>query len=152
MSYVITSPEIVTTAATRLANVGSTISEANAAATAPITGVLAAGTDEVSMGVAALFSGHAQAYQALSTQAAAFHAQFVQALDGAGASYASAEAANASPLQEVLNAINAPTQALFGRPRIGNGSNGAAGSCTATAATAGPAAPPRPAVTAGPPD
>ena len=38
-----------------------------------------------------------------------------------------AEAANASPLQPLLNAINAPTEALVGRPLIGNGVNGAPG-------------------------
>jgi hypothetical protein len=54
----------------------------------------------------------------------------VQALSGAGASYAGAEAANASPLQtleqDVLAVINAPTNALLGRPLIGDGANGTA--------------------------
>ncbi len=38
---------------------------------------LAAGADEVSVAVAALFSGHAQAYQSVSARAALFHAQLV---------------------------------------------------------------------------
>jgi len=46
--------------------------------------------------------------------------------------YAAAEAANASPLQTfeqgLLGVINAPTDALFGRPLIGNGADGVAGS------------------------
>ncbi|MGO9507020.1 MAG: PE family protein, partial [Mycobacterium sp.] len=41
-------------AATDLTSIGSTISEANAAALAPTTGVLAAGADEVSAAVAAV--------------------------------------------------------------------------------------------------
>ncbi|ETW21578.1 hypothetical protein MGAST_25005, partial [Mycobacterium gastri 'Wayne'] len=80
MSHLIAVPEIVTAAASDLANIGSSISVANAAAQLPTTAVLAAGADEVSAAIASLFSTHAQAYQTLSAQAAAFHAQFVQAL------------------------------------------------------------------------
>ena len=95
MSFVIAAPEMVTTAASDLANIGSAISAANHAAATPTTRVLAAGADEVSAQIAALFGAHAQGYRALSAQAAAFHEQFVQALRGGAASYASAEAANA---------------------------------------------------------
>ena len=137
MSYVLVAPEVVADAAGNLAGIGSSITEANAAAAAPTTGVMAAAGDEVSAAIASLFSGHAQEFQALSAQAAAFHAQFVQALSGAGGAYASAEAANASPLQtleqvvqtleqDLLGVINAPTNALFHRPLIGNGANGTA--------------------------
>src|SRR5580693_7920434 len=128
MSFVIAAPEAVASAASSLANIGSMIGEANAAAVAPTTGVVAAAEDEVSAAIAALFSGHAQNFQALSAQAAAFHTQFVQLMNGGAAQYAAAEAANASPLQPLLNAINAPTEALLGRPLIGNGVNGASGS------------------------
>jgi PE family len=111
-----------------LANTGSTISEANAAAAFPTSSVLAAGGDEVSAGVAALFGAHAQAYQALSAQAASFHQQFVQLMNAGAAQYLSAEAASAGPLQTVeqdlLGVVNAPTLALFNRPLIGNGVNG----------------------------
>jgi hypothetical protein len=99
MSFVVAAPEFVQAAASDLANLGSTISEANSAALAPTAGVLAAGTDEVSEAVAALFGAHAQAYQALSAQAAAFHNQFVQLMGVGAGQYAAAEAANASPLQ-----------------------------------------------------
>ncbi|MXI82010.1 PE domain-containing protein, partial [Mycobacterium tuberculosis] len=51
------------------------------------------GADEVSAAVADLFGAHAQAYQALSAQAALFHEQFVQALTAAAGRYASTEAA-----------------------------------------------------------
>ncbi|EPZ63812.1 PE-PGRS family protein [Mycobacterium tuberculosis '98-R604 INH-RIF-EM'] len=120
MSYVLATPEMVAAAANNLAQIGSTLSAANAAALAPTTGVLAAGADEVSAAVASLFSGHAPAYQTLGTQAAAFHERFIQALSTAAGAYGSAEAANASPLQQALNVINAPTQTLLGRPLIGN--------------------------------
>jgi PE family len=122
---------MVTAAATDLARVGSTLSAANLAAVAPTSSVIAAGTDEVSATIAALFGAHAHAYQALSAQAATFHQQFVRALTAGANSYAGAEAANASPLQtvqqDVLHAVNAPSQALTWRPLIGNGANGATG-------------------------
>ena len=136
MSYVIAAPDIITAAATDLANIGSTVSAANTAAATRTTGVLAAAEDEVSAAIAALFSTHGQGYQALGAQAAAFHEQFVQALTAGAGSYAGAEAANvaaftANPVQTVqqdlLSAINAPSLALTGRPLIGNGTNGAPG-------------------------
>jgi hypothetical protein len=43
-----------------------------------------------------------------------FHAQFVQALASGGASYANAESAAASSLQDGLNAVNAPARGLLG--------------------------------------
>ena len=43
MSFLIAAPEMLAAAATDVASIGSTISEANAAAAAPTTGVLAAG-------------------------------------------------------------------------------------------------------------
>lgn len=119
MSYVIATPEMMATAAFDLARIGSQVSAASAVAAMPTTEVVAACADEVSAVVASLFARHAQAYQALSLQATAFHQQFVQALTGAGGAYAAAEAVNAavaqSVQQDVLNVINAPTQALFDR-------------------------------------
>ena len=131
MSYVIAAPEFVTAAASDLANIGSTISSANAAALLPTTGILVAAEDEVSAAIAALFSSHGKAFQALSAQAAAFHAQFVQTLNAAVGAYTAAEAANASPLrsleQDLLDAINARFDMFLGRPLIGDGVNGTPG-------------------------
>ncbi|MGA9362550.1 MAG: PE domain-containing protein [Mycobacterium sp.] len=133
MSYVIAAPEFVTAAATDLAGIGSSLSEANAAAAASTTRVITAAGDEVSAAIAAVFSAHGQGFQALSARAAAFHEQFVQALKASGGSYAGAEAANvvgitASPAQtleqDVLGVINAPFLALNGRPLIGTGAIG----------------------------
>ncbi len=56
----------------------------------------------------------------------AFHDQFVAALTAGGGLYSSAEAAAATPLQDLLNVVNAPTQALLGRPLIGDGADGTA--------------------------
>ena len=120
-------PRVVAAAATDVESIGSALAAAHAAAAAPTTGILAAGADEVSAALASLFSGHAQAYQALSADAAVFHQQFVQTMNASGAMFASAEAANASPLQTLLDGINGPIQAATGRPLIGNGTNGAAG-------------------------
>ncbi|MBW0011871.1 MAG: PE family protein [Mycobacterium sp.] len=141
MSFVIAVPETATDAATSLASIGSTITKANAAAAAPTTAVLAAAEDEVSAAVASLFSGHAQQYQALSAQAAAFHSQLVQTLTAGACAYAGTEAANVEQMllgafqpflqetqpvrQALLGVINAPTEFLLGRPLIGPGANGA---------------------------
>ncbi len=127
MSFLIAAPEVIDAAAADLAILGSTINGANLAAIGPTTGLLAPATDEVSAAITAVFTGHAHAYQTLSAQVSAFHDQFVRAVSTAAGSYAGAEAANASPLQELLNVINAPTQTLLGRPLIGNGANGAPG-------------------------
>lgn len=84
MSFVVAAPEVVVAAASDLAGIGSAIGAANAAAAVPTMGCHA-GADEVSAAVADLFGAHAQAYQALSAQAALFHEQFVHAMTaGAG--------------------------------------------------------------------
>src|SRR6516164_11553290 len=128
MSFVIAAPEFVTAAASDLASLGSTISSANAAAATPTTGVLAAAEDEVSAAIAALFSAQGQGFQALSAQAVAFHAEFVQALNSAVGAYSAVEAANASPLQTLVQlaqrlTLFSPVELLTGRPVIGNGAN-----------------------------
>jgi hypothetical protein len=114
--------------ASDLANLGSTISEANAAAAVPTTGLVAAAQDEVSTAIAALFGSHARQFQALSAKAAAFHNQFVQALTGGAASYAEAEAANVLRLTvgdhaaasgaAALSKAAAATPAAFGLEKI----------------------------------
>lgn len=114
MSFVIATPEMLTTAATDLAKIGSTITAANTAAAA-VAKVLPASADEVSVAVAALFGTHAQEYQTVSAQVATFHDRFVQTLSATASSYVAAEAVNVE--QSLLAAVNAPTQALFGRDR-----------------------------------
>jgi hypothetical protein len=124
-------PELLVSAAANLESIGAALNGANAAAAVPTTGLLAAGADEVSAAVAALFAEQAREYQALSAQVNAFHQQFVQALNSGAASYLAAEAVSARPLQtleqDVLGVINAPTEVLLGRPLIGDGGNGGPG-------------------------
>ncbi|WP_261859844.1 PE family protein, partial [Mycobacterium marinum] len=127
MSFVIAVPDAVTAAVSDLANLGSVLTTANAAAALPTTTVVAAAGDEISAAVAALFGSYAQGYQSLSAQAAAFHERFLQTLSAGAGAYTAAEAANASPLDQLMGVVNAPAQALLGRPLIGNGANGADG-------------------------
>src|SRR5271170_3810466 len=99
MSLVIAAPELMADTAMDLANIGSTLNAAHMAAATPTVAVVPAAADEVSASIAHLFSLHAQDYQALAGQAAGFHEQFVQHLTSGAASYADAEAANATLLQ-----------------------------------------------------
>jgi PE-PPE domain/PE family len=109
MSYVIAAPEIMTLAATDLADIGSVLTAAKAAAAAPTTGIVVAAQDEVSAAIAAAFSAHGQGFQALGAQAAAFHEQFVQVLAAVGNAYAETEAAAAG----ALGALTGPARALL---------------------------------------
>jgi hypothetical protein len=118
MSLLLAVPEALVAAASDVAGIGSTLSMANAAAAAPTTGVLAAAADEVSTQVAALFSQHAQGYQQLSARAAAFHDQFVLALNSAASQYAAAEA---NAVHNLVNAVNSPAGKLLEQPLIGRG-------------------------------
>jgi len=120
VSFVSVVPDIVTAAAGNLAEIGSAVSAANAAAATPTTGLVAMANDEVSAAVTAVFSSHAQAYQNLGAQAAAFHDQFVRTLSGGAGAYVATELANAQ--QNLLNAVNAPAAALLGQPSPGAGS------------------------------
>jgi hypothetical protein len=108
MSYVVAAPEMIAAAATDLAAVGSTLSAAHLAAAGPTVAVIPAAADEVSASIAHLFSAHAQDYQALAGQAAAFEQQFVQHLNASAHSFAAAEAANTALLQP-LSAIAGPS-------------------------------------------
>ena len=112
MSYVIAAPEMMAAAATDLAGIGSALSEANAAAAASTTRVIAAGSDEGSAAIASVFSVHGKAFQALSAQAAAFHSRFVQALNAGAGAYASTEAASAGPLQTLAQGLPVPNMAV----------------------------------------
>jgi hypothetical protein len=99
MSYVMAAPQLMEAAATDLAAIGSAVDRARAAAATRTSTLLPAAADEVSAGIAQLFSQHADDYQKLAGQAAAFHGQFMQQLTASANAYSSAEAANASLLQ-----------------------------------------------------
>ncbi len=99
MSAVIATPEMMASAATDLATIGSNVSAAHMVAAAPTLAVIPAAADEVSASIAHLFSVHAQDYQALAGQAAAFNDQFVQHFAAGAFSYAGTEATNDALLQ-----------------------------------------------------
>src|ERR1700730_14409356 len=116
MSFVLAAPAALTAAASDVAGIGSSIGAANAAAAVPTTGILTAAADEVSAQVAALFSTYGQGYQKLGAQVAAFHDQFVLALNSGASQYAAAEA---NAVQNLVSAVNAPAEKLLGQPLIG---------------------------------
>ncbi|WP_415823719.1 PE family protein, partial [Mycobacterium basiliense] len=133
MSFVSVAPELVAAAASEVTAVGSAVAAASAAAAGSTT-VVAAAADEVSAAIAALFGAYAQQYQAVSAQVAGFGERFVQTLIAGAGAYIGTEVGSAaamSPLQTVerglWEVVNTPTEALFGRALIGNGTNGAPG-------------------------
>lgn len=95
MSFVTTQPEELTYAAGDLTGIGAALDAQNAAAAAPIIGVVPAAADEVSALTATQFVAHAGLYQAISAQANAIHQMFVTTLTISAGSYAATEAANA---------------------------------------------------------
>jgi hypothetical protein len=85
MSYVIVAPEMLTAAAGDLDTIGSDLSLARTAAAVPTINLVPAGGDEVSAGIAHLFSRYAEDFHGLAGTAAASHEQFAQHLKtGAG--------------------------------------------------------------------
>ncbi|GFG91808.1 hypothetical protein MBOU_38500 [Mycobacterium bourgelatii] len=132
MSFLIVSPEALAAAASELTDLGSSLGAANAAAVSQTTGLLAAGADDVSGAIAALFRAYAREYQVLAGRVAVFHEGFTRAVaDGANA-YAAAEAVNGAQLLSgalgaVADSVNGPVASLTGRPLFGDGATGASG-------------------------
>jgi hypothetical protein len=118
-------PDIVAEASGDLANLGSALRSANAAAATQTTSIAAPAADEVSTAITALLGTHAQGFQALSAEAAAFHDDFVNLLSGGVKHYVSTEAANVQ--QTLATTVNAAGQALLGHPLIGTGQGIAGG-------------------------
>jgi hypothetical protein len=118
MSYVIAAPELMTSAATDLATIGSDLSAAHTAAAGPTVALTPAAADEVSASIAHLFSAHAQEYQALAAQAAVFHDQFVQHLTAGAWSYASIETAIAANLQDLPEVLLDSAVILLALPAL----------------------------------
>src|ERR1700756_1820538 len=98
-------PELIATAATDIAGIGSTLTAAHAVAAGPTTAIIPAAADEVSGAVAHLFSAQAQQFQGLAGKAATFHDQFVQTLKTSAGSYSTAEAAAAASLRPAASAV-----------------------------------------------
>jgi hypothetical protein len=104
MSYLVTAPEVVAAAANDVAAIGSAL-RAHLAAAAPTAAVIPAAADEVSAGIAQVFSQAAQSFQGLVGKASAFGEQFAQQLTGGAGAYASAEAVNAASVAADSNSI-----------------------------------------------
>jgi hypothetical protein len=124
VSFLFADPEALVTAASDLSGIGSTLSAANAGASAPTMGVAAAAADDVSAQVAAFFSQHGLGYQQLGARMAAFHEQFVETLGASASAFAAAEA-NAA--QTLVNAVNAPAATLLGSGAGAGSAGGIAG-------------------------
>ncbi|OBI81200.1 PE family protein [Mycobacterium sp. 1245805.9] len=107
MSFVVTEPEVVSTAAENLAGIRSTLGEATAAAAAPTTGIAAAAGGEVSTAISQVFGTFGRDFQALTAEAVAFQDEFVGLLNGSAAAYLGTELANAE--QGLLSTVNTPT-------------------------------------------
>ena len=112
MSFVNVAPGLLESAAHDLAGIGSSLGEAAGFAAAPTTSIAAAGADEVSTAIAALFGSHGQEFQALTARAAAFHNEFVGMVKSGAGAYLSTEVANAE--QAMAGAMAAPAQMLSG--------------------------------------
>ncbi|WP_407684917.1 PE-PPE domain-containing protein [Mycobacterium sp. HUMS_1102779] len=113
MTSMLVQPQLMATAASDAAGIGSAIEQARSAAAAQTTGLVAAAEDEVSAATAALFGSYGQQYQAMMAQASTFHDQFVAALNAASNAYTQAEASIAGTLG--LSSA-APTASSSGTP------------------------------------
>lgn len=103
-----------------MGNIASTLTEEHAAAAASTVGLVPAAGDEVSAGVAQLFSRYAEGFQGLAGRAAAFPEPLAHTLTAGAHSYASAEAINVSYLRWLVEnaGLYAATRALFEMLRI----------------------------------
>lgn len=136
MSLLSVVPNVVSSASADLEELGIALQSAKAVAAARTSLLAAPAADEVSAAIAALLDANAREFQHVSVAAAAYHDQFVQLLNGAAAEYFSAETANVQ--QILVDAVNAPAQALFGHPVLGAGAAGPALPAAAAASAAAP--------------
>lgn len=124
MSYVNAITEEIASAANQLEVIGTGISAQSAAAAAPTSSVVPAGSDPVSALQSALFSAYGSLYQQISAEAQAIHQQFVQMLNQSGLSYSTAEATNASsasnPFQTLMTILNSTSFQGVGYTGVGN--------------------------------
>ncbi len=132
MSLVVVAPDGLVAASESLAGLDSTLSSATAAAAARTTTVVAAAEDEVSTGIAALFGEFGEQYQAVCTQALAFHRQFADLLKAGAGSYIETELANA---QQAMASITTPANALLSESAVRTGAGVAAGVSTTSGLT-----------------
>jgi hypothetical protein len=118
MSYVTAAPAVMDSAATDLVSIGSTLSATRIAAAAKTVALVPAAADEVSAGVADVFSHYAEDYHALAGRAAVFHEQFAQRLNAGAGSYAAAEGANVASFQSLIPRSDASANAIAAVPGV----------------------------------
>jgi broad specificity phosphatase PhoE len=118
MSSVLVAPDFLQAAAADVAQIGSAVSAGNLAAALPTTQIAAAGGDEISAAIAALFGSYGREFQATAARLGIYSADFVRTLSAAAGSYADEEATIATSLQSMLGAANAPG-ALHGNALLG---------------------------------
>jgi len=136
MSFMFVTPDGVQDAAQALSRIHSSLSEASAAVAAPTTGIVAAGQDEVSIAIASLSAASATSSKVSAPRRRRFTR--IHQLDGSRGECLSRHRGgqrltSADARAERAGVINAPTEALLGRPLIGSGSSGAAGTGQAVA-------------------
>ncbi|OBG29358.1 PE family protein [Mycobacterium sp. 852002-51057_SCH5723018] len=130
MSFLVATPEMVSAAGGSLAGIGSTLNEATSAAAGSTTSVAAAGADDVSTAISRLFGLYGQQFQALSAQAATFHNEFSNLLNGTAAAYLGTEIANtADAMSAPAAGVAAATDPILGGlgPILGGGGGGILG-------------------------
>ncbi|BBZ40815.1 PE family protein [Mycobacterium conspicuum] len=103
MSYVVVAPEMLTAAAGDLDTIGSDLSMARTAAAVPTINLVPAAGDEVSAGIAHLFSRYAEDFHGLAGKAAASHEQFAQHLKTGAAWYTGIEKFHTTLLRAVYS-------------------------------------------------
>ncbi|OBK13715.1 PE domain-containing protein [Mycobacterium asiaticum] len=113
MSFVLMAPDLLETAAANAAQIGAAVLTGNLTAVTPTTALAAAGADEVSAAIAALFGRYANEYQAAAAQAATYHEQFVATLTASAASYASTEAVIVASIQGVAATLDSSLASGF---------------------------------------
>ncbi|OBK22166.1 hypothetical protein A5634_08340 [Mycobacterium asiaticum] len=122
MSYLSVQPDVISSAATNLAEIRTAVSAASAAASGPTTGLLSAAADEVSEAVAQLFGAYGAEYNAAIAKVGALQEEFARTLAAGGLAYLETEIVNAasnalspilSPLKSLLSeAATAPAAAI----------------------------------------
>ncbi|GAB3022164.1 PE family protein [Mycobacterium bourgelatii] len=112
MSFVITAPEWIRSAAQDLASIRSALTEASAAAAYSTATITPAAADEVSSAIAALFGNFGREYQRVNTLAQAFHGEFVNVLKSSAGAYLGTELANARA------AVALPANPISGLPEF----------------------------------
>ncbi len=114
MSFVNVSPELVASAAQNVASIGSALEQAHAVAAPATTSLVAAAEDEVSAAIAAVFSGHGQAFQAVSARAVNSLTGFEASLKNAASHYGAAELENLTRLSDsVQRGLGHPSAAAI---------------------------------------